>query len=86
MANKDNIKPVTGERDDDFGKPKGTGNVGQSGTVGSEGGGTGSNKGMVRPEDEGRDRDTNDRDLDEDIRPTEKGRTPGSGKLGGGNR
>ena len=73
MANKDNIKPGTDERDE-FNKPKGTG---QSGTVGSEGGGMGSNKGMGRPEDIERDR-VKDRDL-EDERSKEQGQKPGGG-------
>ena len=82
MANKDNFTPGTGERDD-YTKPKGPGDVGQSGTVGSEGGGTGSNKGMGRPDDLDR---TKNRDLDEDSRSQEQGRKPGSGNVGGGNR
>jgi hypothetical protein len=78
MANKGNFTPGTPEREDPI-KPKGTGDVGQSGTVGSEGGGTGPNRGL------GSDNLGRDRDLEEEE-PGSLDRNRGKGTGGQGDR
>ena len=85
MAKKDNM-PGPDERDDLVPSNR-PGDFGQSGTVGSEGGGTGTNRGMGRPEDLDRGRGSIERDDDDDTRSKEQGRhKPGSGNPGGSNR